>query len=137
MKIILDMDTINKENLINKILDVDTILVTGKGIDEYIENLVDAFDNVSLERFDSRFAVETYIRLQLIQDDNYLYTHDKDFARELNSQNIAYNMDILNAYFKLKHLRVNNSIQDNIHPHPRWGNTVVESSPRFKVLMRG
>ncbi len=98
---------------------------------------MDAFDNVSVERFDSRFAVETYIRLQLIQDDNYLYTHDKDFARKLNRQNIAYNMEILNAYFKLKHLRVNSKIQDNVHMHPRWGNTVIESSPRFKVLMRG
>lgn len=138
MKILFDVDTLKDENYIGKILDVETILITTKELTNNFKELEDKFSNVRVERFGSRTLAEAYIKLQMIQGKDFLYTKDGDFAKSLKCDNVSTNINLLLAFAKMQIEKDTDApaVKDNVIHVNKWSNTVNVSDDKFKVLMR-
>lgn len=116
MKIMMDLNTTTAGDL-TKLKGKEIILLGETKFDKTVEAIMNSMENVSSELFDSKEEIISFMQLQLLQGLDYVLTGDKTLARELNSNNVGTNVDLLLAYIA----RANNK-----------SNLVLDAKPEVK-----
>lgn len=138
MRILFDVDTLSNENYIGKISNLETVLITTNELSDYFKEIERVFSDVKVERFESRELAESYIKLQMMQDEDYLFTKDFEFAKSLKCGKVSTNINLLLAFVERELAgHMIDKEQSNVIQFNNYYKDVRVEDDKFKILLRG
>lgn len=97
MKIMLDLNTVTVGEL-NKLKGNEIVLLGETNFQNTVDAIMNSMENITSELFDTKEETIAFMQLQLLQGLDYVLTGNITLARQLNSNNVSTNVELLIKY---------------------------------------